>query len=155
MAGPMASGLLYDRQPKGKHFQEKRITMKKLALLLSFAFVAGVAYAQPAAQAEKAPAKAAQAEKTAAKAEVKAAAKTHDVEAEFVSFDAEKKTVTLKVGTETHPAPVEGKAVAQAKSLKAGEKVTATCRDSADGKHEAVTAIKAAAAAKSAEPAKK
>jgi hypothetical protein len=150
MSGPMASGLLSRSQPKGKHFQEKRITMKKLALLLSFAFVAGVAYAQPAAQAEKA--KPAEKAAPAAKTEAKAAAKTHDVEAEFVSFDAEKKTVSLKVGTETHAAPAEGKALAQVKSLKAGEKVTATCRDNAEGKHEAVTAIKAAAAAKSAEP---
>ena len=117
--------------------------MKKLALLLSSFALVAVAYAadeKPAAKAAEKPA--------AAKAEKAAAAKTHNVDAEFVSNDAEKKTVTLKVGAETNTAPLQGKAIAQAKSLKAGEKVTATCKDNAEGKHEAVIAIKAAAAEK-------
>ena len=119
--------------------------MKKFALLISLVFVAGVAMAQDKpAEAPKAPA--ASAEKHAEKAADKAAMKTHDVNAEFVSFDAAKKMVTIKTETGEASAPVEGKAVAQVKSLKAGDKVVVTCKDSAEGKHEAAIAIKLAAA---------
>lgn len=118
--------------------------MKKFALFLSFALVAGVAVAQDATKAPEAPkAHAAHAEH-AAKA---AMANTHEVQAEVVSADAAKKTLTIKGETENKTVPVEGKAVASLKSVKAGEKVTLTCRDNEKGEHQAVVAIKAAAAA--------
>jgi hypothetical protein len=115
--------------------------MKKFALLLSFVFVAGVALAQEAAKpAEKAAAPAKAAEKAPA-------VKTHEVTAEVVSVDAVKNTITLKGEKGNNTAPVEGKALASLKSIKAGEKVTVTCRDNEKGEHQAVTEIKAAPAA--------
>jgi hypothetical protein len=121
--------------------------MKKFALLLSFVFVAGAAMAQDAAKATdtKAPAKV-QAKATAAKP----AMKTHKVEAEVVSADVAAKTITLKGenGAENKTAPVEGKAVAELKGVKAGEKYTLTCRDNEAGEHQAVVAIMKTPAAK-------
>jgi len=119
--------------------------MKKFALLLSLVFVAGVVSAQ--ADEAKPAAKAAAAEKAAPAA----AAKTHDVTAEVVSVDTAKNTITLKGEKDNHTAPVEGKAIAALKTVKAGDKVTVTCRDNEKGEHQAVTAIapaKAAAAEK-------
>src|SRR5262245_47622957 len=113
--------------------------MKKFRLLLSFVLAAGVAFA--AAQ-DKAPAAA----KTAAPAAKAAPAKTHNVDGEFVSFDAAKKTMTLKTDSGETTAPVMGKALTQVKGIKAGEKVTVTCKDKADGTHEGAIAIKKAAA---------
>jgi len=114
--------------------------MKKLALLLSFVFVAGVAVAHEATKASssKAPAKA-ETKATAAKP----AMKTHKVEAEVVSTDVAAKTITIKGenGAENKTAPVEGKAVAALKNVKAGEKYTLTCRDNEAGEHQAVVAI--------------
>jgi hypothetical protein len=120
--------------------------MKKFALLLPLALVASVAIAQDAPKPADAP-KATDAPKAADKAPV--AVKTHDVNAEFVSADATKKTITLKAedGSEK-TVPVEGKALAAIKTLKANEKVTATCRDNDKGEHQAVTDIKPAAAPK-------
>ncbi len=113
--------------------------MKKFALLLSLIFVAGVALAQepakPTAPAKPAPAKA------ATKAP---AVKTHDVTTEVVSIDSVKHTITLKGEKENTTAPVEGKALTHLKNIKAGEKVTVTCRDNEKGEHQAVTEIKAA-----------
>jgi len=109
--------------------------MKKFASLLAVVFAAGVAYAQAPAEkpaATKAPAK-----------EAKAAAKTHDVQAEVVSVDVEKKTLTLKGDIENKTVPVEGKAIAKLKTIKSGDKYTLTCRDNEAGEHQAVTAIKA------------
>ena len=111
--------------------------MKKLTLLLAVVFAAGVAYAGDAPAADKAAAKPAE-----APAKAKAVATTHDVEAEIVSVDTTKNTVTLKGEKGEHTAPVEGaKAQAELKALKAGQKVTVTCRDE-NGEHKAVTAIK-------------
>jgi len=122
--------------------------MKKFALLFPLVFVAGVAMAQDKpAEAPKAEAPKAEAPKAPAAAAEKHAMKAHDVNAEFVSFDAAKKMITLKTETGETSAPAEGKALAQVKALKAGDKVVATCKDSAEGKHEAVTAIKVAPAA--------
>jgi hypothetical protein len=118
--------------------------MKKFAVLLSVVFAAGLAFAQEAAKPAE---KAAAAPAAAAKAQ---AGKTHEVTAEVVSVDAVKNTITLKGDKENHTAPVEGKAVASLKTVKAGDKVTVTCRDNEKGEHQAVTEIKAAAA-----PAKK
>lgn len=69
------------------------------------------------------------------------AGKTHDVKAEVVKIDAAAKTITLNVEGKEMTLPVEGDAVAQSKDLKAGEKVTATCRDDSSGAHKAVTKI--------------
>ena len=51
------------------------------------------------------------------------------------------KTITLKAEGKDMTLPVEGDAVAQIKDLKAGDKVTATCRDDSSGAHKAVTKI--------------
>ena len=66
--------------------------------------------------------------------------KTHVVEAEVVSADATAKTLTIK-GDPNKTVAVDASAVSSLKSLKAGEKVKLTCRDSAKGEHEAVTHI--------------
>ena len=101
--------------------------MKKLALLVCALFVvAGVAVASQA---------------TAPAAPVaKPAVATHVVEAEVVSADATAKTLTIK-GDPNKTVPVDATAAAHLKTLKAGEKVKLTCRDSATGEHEAVTHI--------------
>jgi FtsP/CotA-like multicopper oxidase with cupredoxin domain len=110
--------------------------MKKLSLLLSFAMASGVAFAAAPSQS---------AAKAAAPHAKAAPAKTHDVEGEFVAFDSAHKTLTLKTDTGETTAPVTGKALSQMKGLKAGDKVTVTCKDKADGTHEAAIAIKKAA----------
>ena len=107
--------------------------MKKLALLLSFAFVAGVAGAQET--------KTANPDKTAAMA----AEKTHDVKAEVVSFDATKSTLTIKGDKENKTVPVEGKALAALKDVKPGAKLTLVCKDDAAGMHQAVVDVKPSA----------
>ena len=119
--------------------------MKKFALLLSLVFVAaGVANASDAKKtsSHKAHAKAAEAK-----------GKTHVVEAEVVSTDVEKKTLTIKGEKENKTVPVDEKAVASLKDLKSGDKVALTCWDNAKGEHEKVVAI--AAAKPMAKPAKK
>jgi len=125
--------------------------MKKVALLISFVFVAGVAVAQDAAKAAdtKVPAKA-ESKATTAHHAAKPAMKTHKVEAEVVSTDVAAKTITLKGenGAENKTAPVEGKAIAELKTVKAGEKYTLTCRDNEAGEHQAVVNIMKAPAAK-------
>ena len=130
--------------------------MKKFALLLSFVFVAGVAVAADAKKPEAAatPDKAAAA-KVEAKAETKHVAaekgKTHVVNAEVVSVDTANNTITIKGETENKTAPVDAKAAAALKTVKAGDHVTLTCWDNAKGEHEKVVAIapaKAAAAKK-------
>ena len=126
--------------------------MKKSILALSLVLVAGIAFADTPKPADKATEKATtekSADKaTGEKAAKHMAAKTHPVEAEVVSADVEKKTITVKAGEKEMTAPVEGKAVASLKDVKAGEKVVLTCRDNDKGEHEAVTAIVAAKAPK-------
>jgi hypothetical protein len=107
--------------------------MKKLALLCSFAFVAGVAGAQDTKPANP--------EKVAAMA----AEKTHEVKAEVVSFDAVKSTLTIKGDKENKTVPVEGKAMAALKDVKPGAKLTLVCKDDAAGMHQAVVDVKPAA----------
>lgn len=132
--------------------KEKEEPMKKFALLLSLVFVAGVAVAQETKTAPPAKAKA-EAEATKAQAPAdQPAAKTHDVAAEIVSVDAVKHTITVKGDKENATFPVEGKAVGSLKMMKAGEKVTLTCKDDEKGAHKSVVAIKAAAPAKAPEP---
>ena len=72
-----------------------------------------------------------------------AAGTTHEMKAEVVSVDAKAKTITLKDEKgESHTAPLLGAAIAEAKSLKAGDKITCTCQDNEKGEHEGVKAIK-------------
>jgi ABC-type Fe3+-hydroxamate transport system substrate-binding protein len=109
--------------------------MKKLALLLSFAFVAGVAGAQETKPANPNPEKAA----------AMAADKTHEVKAEVVAFDAMKSTLTIKGDKENKTVPVEGKALAALKDVKPGAKLTLVCKDDAAGMHQAVVDVKPSA----------
>jgi hypothetical protein len=113
--------------------------MKKFGLLMALILAAGVTFAAAhdnAAAAKSAPSATA----------TKAHTTTHDVEGEFVAFDAAKKTLTVKTDSGESTAPVKGKALSQVKSFKAGDKVVVTCRDKADGTHEAAVAIKKAVA---------
>ena len=121
--------------------------MKKLTVLLSVLFAASLSYAgdvksetKDAAKDAKAAAKETKAE---AKAEIKG--KTHEVEAEVVSVDAIKNTITIKGEKGEHTAPLEGKAVVEAKAVKPGQKVTLVCLDDDKGDHKAVTDIKVSA----------
>ena len=68
--------------------------------------------------------------------------KTHRATAEFVSADANAKTITIKMedGTEK-TVPVEGKALESLKELKAGDKLELSCRDNDAGEHQAISAI--------------
>jgi Zn/Cd-binding protein ZinT len=120
--------------------------MKKFALLLSLVFAAGVAAADQAQKAEAA--KPAAKTPASEKAEKAAPAKTHVVTAEVVSVDIEKNTVTIKGEKENQTAPVEGKAIATLKTVKAGAKYAFTCRDNEKGEHQAITAISPAKEAK-------
>jgi hypothetical protein len=118
--------------------------MKKLALLVSFALAAGIASAHDEAKKAE-PAKAPAKHETAAKASE--AGKTHEVAAEVVSADAEKSTITIKGEKENKTVPVDAKATAALKDVKAGDKVTLTCWDDAKGVHQKVVAIAPAKAA--------
>jgi hypothetical protein len=94
--------------------------MKKFALLLAFVFAAGLVVAGEH--------------------------KTHEVSAEIVSVDPVAKTVTIKGDQGNKTVPVEEKAVAQVKDLKAGQKVTLICKDDEKGAHQAVAGVKVEAA---------
>jgi hypothetical protein len=140
--------------------------MKKLTVLLSLLFAASLTYAGDATSEAKeagkhagAAAKEAKSEakeagkdakdamkdaKAAAKSEAKG--KTHEVEAEVVSVDNVKNTITIKGEKGEQTAPLEGKAIADAKTVKAGQKVTLVCHDDDAGAHKAVTGIKTGAA---------
>ena len=124
--------------------------MKKFALLLSVVFAAGLASAQDATKAKdaKVPASTKATATTHTHAAAKPAVKMHKVEAEVVSADAAAKTITIKSDSGDKTSPVEGKAVAALKNVKAGEKVTLTCRDNEAGEHQAVVAIMKTPAAK-------
>ena len=74
--------------------------------------------------------------------------KTHQAKVEFVSWDADAGTVTVKnADGRTMILKVEGKAAEAAKGLKAGEAITLTCRDDDQGLHEAVVSIEKTAKA--------
>jgi hypothetical protein len=68
-------------------------------------------------------------------------AKTHDVTGEVVKADVAAKTITLKSMDKEMTLAVEGEAATQLKDIKAGDKVTASCRDDDKGAHKAVTKI--------------
>ena len=105
--------------------------MKKLAVLMSLVLVATASFAlaAPAKAKAKAPAHAAM------------AGKTHEVQAEVVSTDAAKSTLTIKGDKENKTLPVDKKAAASLKTVKAGDKVTLTCWDNAKGEHVKITGI--------------
>jgi hypothetical protein len=94
----------------------EEVLMKRVMIaFLALAFVSGLALAQTA--------------------------KTHDVTGAVVKTDATAKTITLDVSGKEMTAKVEGDAVNQLKDVKAGDKVTATCRDDDKGAHQAITKI--------------
>ena len=77
----------------------------------------------------------------------RAAAPTHVVSAEFVSYDANTKVITIKDDKgQTSTAPLQGGALREMSQmhLKAGDHLMVTCRDNARGEHQAVTDIKMA-----------
>ena len=62
---------------------------------------------------------------------------------EIVSIDATTKMITVKDEKgENHTAPLLGAAIGEAKSLKAGDKISVTCQDSEKGEHQGIKAIK-------------
>jgi hypothetical protein len=69
--------------------------------------------------------------------------KYHDVDATYVSGDAKSGQFTIKFDDgSTSTGPAEGDAAKALAGLKAGDKVTVTCKDDAAGKHLAATSIK-------------
>ena len=75
--------------------------------------------------------------------------KTHVVATEVVKADVEGKMLTVKGPNNTEMTmPCQGKAVAELKTVKAGEKVDLVCLDNEKGEHQAVVGIKPASAAK-------
>jgi hypothetical protein len=112
--------------------------MKKLGLSLAALFAAAsFGWAQAAAQAP--------AEKPAEAKAAPAKTKTHKVDAEVVSIDVEKKTITVKAEGAEKTAPVGPLAMYRLKKLKAGDKVILTCKDDAvSGEHKEVSFIRMA-----------
>ena len=111
-------------------------------LFVSLAAAPAVIAAQTGSSAAK-PAKATHTETHATKAH--SGGKSHPVSAEFVSYDPVAKKATVKDEKHGETAvPLEGKALGEVAHLKAGEKVMLTCRDNAQGEHQAITAIKPA-----------
>ncbi|HYO46345.1 MAG TPA: hypothetical protein VEY33_06605 [Gemmatimonadota bacterium] len=112
--------------------------MKKIALVFALVGVAGISAAQDTnpvvAKTEKVQA--------TVKAEPAMAAKTHEVEAEIVSYDATAKTLTIKGTPDNKIVPVDANGVASVKELKAGDKVTLLCRDNEKGEHQAIAGVK-------------
>jgi len=120
----------------------RMLTLLSIALVL----VAGAAWAGETTTAPAAPA-------AAAPAAPAAKATTHEVQAEIVSVDVEKSTITIKTEKGQATAPAEGKAVASLKDLKPGQKVTLVCLDDEKGAHKSVTEIKEPAVEKASAPA--
>ena len=110
-------------------------------LFVSLAAAPAVIAAQTGSSAAK-PAKATHTQAHATKAH--SGGKSHPVSAEFVSYDPVSKKATVKGEKGETAVPLEGKALSEVTHLKAGEKVMLTCRDNAQGEHEAITAIKPA-----------
>ena len=71
--------------------------------------------------------------------------KKHDVTAEVVSVDAAAKTLTIKgEGGQNKTVPVQGDAIKELATVKAGDMVVLTCQDNEKGEHQAITGIKMA-----------
>ena len=115
--------------------------MKKFALMFALVGVASISAAQDTKPVEPAKAEKVQAP---AKTETALSTKTRELEAEIVSFDAMAKTVTIKGTPDNKTVPVDAKAVASVKELKAGDKVTLLCRDNEKGELQAVAGVKQA-----------
>ena len=117
--------------------------MKKLGLSLAAVFAtASLGWAQAPA-ATQAPA----AKPADAATEAKPAPKTkmHKIDAEVVSVDVEKKTITVKAEGAEKTAPVGPVAMYRLKKLKAGDKVVLTCKDdAATGEHKEISFIRMA-----------
>jgi len=113
--------------------------MNKLALSLTFMLAAaGSALAQAPPPAETKP--------EAAKTTSKASIKTYKVEAEVVTPDLDKRMLTYKQDGTEKSAPVGALAMYRLKRVKAGDKVTLTCREgAAPAECKEITFIKAAA----------
>jgi hypothetical protein len=111
--------------------------MKKFALLLSALLVAGAAFAATQATNK------AKSQTTKPSSHAMSTVKTHTIEAEVVSANEMEKTLTIKTDKGDQTVPVEGVAVSELKSVKAGEKVKLTCRDNEQGEHQAITKIHA------------
>ena len=118
--------------------------MKKLGLSLAAVFAtASLGWAQAPAATQAPAAKPADA---AAASPAPAKTKMHKIDAEVVSVDVEKKTITVKGtdGTEK-TAPVGPVALYRLKKLKAGDKVVLTCKDdAATGEHKEIAFIRMA-----------
>lgn len=70
---------------------------------------------------------------------------THIVNTAVVKADVAAKQITVKGPNDTElTLPCEGKAVAELKSVKVGEKVDVVCRDNDKGEHQAIVGIKPA-----------
>jgi len=99
--------------------------MKKLGSLVSSILIAALVITIPAAAL--------------------AAGKTHEMKGTVVSVDTKANTLTFTDEKgESHTAPLLDKAVKEAASVKAGEKVKLDCQDNDKGEHTGVTAIKKA-----------
>ena len=73
---------------------------------------------------------------------VLAAAKTHDMNATVISIDLDMKELTFEnMDGKTMTAPVLEKALKAFEALKKGDKVTVTCQDTEEGKHEGISKI--------------
>jgi hypothetical protein len=115
--------------------------MKKLIVSLSLLLAAGLVYAQappppPEPQPpDQPPGRSDRADKSDM---------TQQVEAEVVSVDADKKTVTIKsdAGTSPETLPVEGKAASALKDVKPGQKYTLVCKNDSTGGKKKVVDIK-------------
>jgi hypothetical protein len=72
-----------------------------------------------------------------------AAGKTHEMKGTVVSVDTKANTLTFTDDKgESHTAPLLDKAIKEAASVKAGEKITMTCQDTEQGEHQGITKIK-------------
>lgn len=108
--------------------------MKKLGLLFALAGFAGLAAAQEPKPVEPPMHSSTQ--------HAAMAAKTHELEAEVVSYDASKKMLIIKGTPANKTLSVDAAAVASAVDLKAGDMVTLTCRDNEKGEHLGVSRVK-------------
>jgi len=115
--------------------------MKKLMLSLSLLLVAGLVYAQapPPPPPQPAPP-----DQPPGRVDRPQNDDTQQVEAEIVSVDTTKKTVTIKSapGAESETLPVEGKAETVLKDVKTGQKYTLVCKNDTTGANKKVVDIK-------------
>lgn len=127
--------------------------MKRLTLFSILVLAAGAVLAANPAPPKTTRSKPASQKAASHKSEAHRAANamTHEVPAQVVSWDVTAKTLTIKgeTGKPDSVLKVEGSAVSELKTLKAGEKVMLMCRDNEKGEHMGVTQIKAARSTKS------